>query len=45
MTRDRSRLLEHLALKNENSLAASIALKEDFNGNGAVVSYLKKKRR
>lgn len=28
------------ALRDVNSLAASIALKNDFNGDGAVVSYL-----
>jgi hypothetical protein len=38
-TADIARLLERLALRDVNSLAASIA-NEEFNGDGAVVSYL-----
>jgi hypothetical protein len=32
MARDGRRLLERLALRDVNSLAASVALKEDLNG-------------
>src|ERR1700716_3308152 len=31
------------ALRDVSSLAASIALKEEFNGDGAIVSYLRNK--
>jgi hypothetical protein len=40
MTRDGRRLLGIQALRDVNGLSASDARKKDFNGDGAVVSYL-----
>jgi hypothetical protein len=34
-----------LALRDVNGFASSTLLKQGFNGDGAVVSYLKKQRR
>jgi hypothetical protein len=36
---------QKLALQDVNGFAASTVLKQGFNGDGAVVSYLKKQRR
>jgi hypothetical protein len=37
--------LQKLALRDVNGFASSTVLKQGFNGDGAVVSYLKKQRR